>query len=294
MPVTSHSYGRRRRVYPRRVVRYTRSCRCIPSTLYPLHPYHFPQAPTSSPPNQKQFCGNTCLNVDRMTPNKLRPDPSHRHPLFQPDKRNLPPPPSPPTAAQSAQRAAPTTFDHILPKQTYSHYSTPSTVSKDASLSSLAPQPSAPELHGSHQSRTKSFFDRFRPSRPGSTEDDHARGLDRQARREPRQTLRERSKQLKAEQKEAEKQERARNQWLGGMAWGFDPAAGQSPRSSTEMKTSYSSMSETGSSRRGTNTPRSSEGSARRVHRTPDTGLESGGPGREGNFEYGILKSVRR
>lgn len=226
-----------------------------------------------------------------MTPDKLRSDPSHR---FQSDKRHFPPlPPLPPTA-QSTPRAAPTTFDHILPNQAAYHRSTPSTVSKDASFTSLAPQPSTPQPPVSHQSRTKSFFARFRPSRPGSTEDEHSRGLDQQARREPRQTLRERSKQLKVEQKEAAKQERARQQWLGGMAWGFDAAAGQSPRSSTEVRTSRSSRSETASSHRGASTPRSSEGSARRVHRTPDTGLESGGPGREGNFEYGILKSARR
>ena len=46
---------------------------------------------------------------------------------------------------------------------------------------------------------------------------------------ERRQQSRERraqGKQIKANLREAERQERARTQWLGGVAWGFDPDAG--------------------------------------------------------------------
>lgn len=233
-----------------------------------------------------------------MTTDNSNHKSSYQHPLFRSDAKYLPSPSQQPRAALRPLYRPPTTFDEILPTQPQRvDVERPSSSSNAPPPSSTRePEPSPPS--SATPSRASRFFAHFHIRSQNSTATSQAKGAQlhkpsKQERRQRRQQFRELVKQQKAERKEAQRLERARTQWLGGMAWGFDPNAGQrlGTSSSDYMRTSCATQDGSEVSAGGPSSESRFSNGRTGKENGSHMGVETGGPGREGRFDYGLLKS---
>lgn len=233
-----------------------------------------------------------------MTTGDTRPNPSYQHPLFQPDKRYVPPLALRATSEGESTQPA-TTFDEILPTQPpLAGAQQPTTDTSPHARAQLKSQP--PQVSSLNNSRTSRFFALFRSSssnkdrQPQARQSRKTRSQERRERRQRSRERGERARQHRAHRKEAEKRERTQKQWLGGVAWGFDPDAGQgqslSGSDGHDVRRSHSTTDEEFNAG-GPSRPGGHEGSRSSGSNEVHMGVETGGPGREGQFEYGQLRS---
>ncbi|ETN41544.1 uncharacterized protein HMPREF1541_03480 [Cyphellophora europaea CBS 101466] len=224
--------------------------------------------------------------------------PPYQHPLVRPSSSSTFPSS---TTVPSQQIPPPVTFDQILPASKPSS-SQPGTPDKPGLLNTLAPQPTNTQPDPPHESRTARFLARFRAKSVDPVEDSERQPStskhptrDRRARKELRTASRERVQRYKADKKEAQRHEKARTQWLGGLAWGFDPTAGKGPdpRHVDDNRVSCSSASSSARGDRGRARERDSVGGPGIKDQDSEWGTEAGGPGKDATYWYGLKPKHR-
>jgi hypothetical protein len=204
-----------------------------------------------------------------MNPHEsARASPSIRHPLLAQE--------SGPAASSPTLRPAPTvatSFDQIL-----------------AVGDSERPRENVQQVQQPVErstSRSSRFLDHLRLRTHHTTTHKLTRSPTRQEGARQRAASKDRVKQEKRQLKETVKEEKARNQWLGGLAWGFDPLAGQ-PRNRLSTSTArwlrHTDQDEK---------LRRQHGEGSREYYDQSFGVEVGGPSKHGNYDYRLLSSTQ-
>jgi hypothetical protein len=158
-------------------------------------------------------------------------------------------------------------------------------------------------------SRLRTFFHQVRDhekhlssnsaeaAKVGTSEKNLRRAKANEARQERRQAAREQSTQYREVQKLRRADEKARKVWLGGAAWGFDPTAG-TQASSDNNEADGGCYVSAGRSLQGLEGVDEIDDLGRRTGRRSVShnlwGVERGGPGKEGKYGHGSLRTTEK
>lgn len=255
------SYGPRTLTYRCQRVRHARSSRRVSRTLHSLDLNASPPSLRSRSAHPIEFDHDFGMTDKSMADTKSTVKPSLPHPLLQSKSFSTPPEPIPRKVARP-----PTSFDEIVE-------TSPVTQADQLPPPGADPNAEQPIPRSTRILRRL----RFRPSDSTQRQENPpSRALERQLRKQQQEDSARRAKEHRIAQKEMMQEEKARKQWLGGLAWGFDPTAGQVPAQKQWKECCTSASPETSGS----------------TSRSGEWGMEVGGPGREGRHNYGLLKSM--